>query len=157
MKNIFGIALCLMMVLSFSCSKDSISSSKVQENILGTWIVVSYDNHITGESIVKTVDNTTTSVSGDLMDVVISFVEDSLSNEFQGRVVSRGMHGEYSYVEENKISFDVFVLEETGHPDWGDYFVDAIGLGQYRYELNDTILRVYYDGDTKSVVFSRVE
>ncbi len=116
----------LPLILSFSilssCTKDQLHSDDLidlqsNNNVYGSWVVVSYNNLESDSKINKgDVD------SWDGMDVEIKFMDDST---FCGRNTSNSVAGHYT-IHESSFDIDVYGGTKVSQPEWGNMFSDVL-------------------------------
>lgn len=149
MKTLLKFCLIISVINFTSCKEEQVVQS---DPINGAWLLISYEDHQTGETIQQTSDNS----NGE--DVTIHFSETDNINYVTAYDGFNTLSGKYSTFEENNISFtETSTTLVGGAPFWSEHFSTFFFTELDYYEVNDSQLRIYYEQESKSVVFESIE
>ena len=128
----------IIVFISISCEKDN------TENIIGTWVVSSYEDFIINSVIEK---SDTDSWNG--MDVTLTFESES----FSGRNTTNQVEGTY-VLNADSIRILSYGGTKIGQPEWGNMFSTVVHSLE-TYDISQSQLKFYYNSGSKSVTLGR--
>ena len=119
----------------------------------GTWKVYSFENLISNTIEYKTRKN-----SGG-QDIIVEFNDAKDPHGFTGIKTTNSFGGEFNYVSSRQFKLKGVISTLAGQPKWADEFDKFIVYGlnkEVKFIINEEMLRIYYDYDTKSATLIRV-
>lgn len=151
MKTILTL-LSLVMLLVTACKKDNVTplandfkDDPSITSIAGTWKVISYDNLITQEQILK---DSVNSWGG--LDIVLTFD----ANQITGKKTTNTAWGRFSYQAPREINIQEFGGTEINEPQWGKMFEEAV-FDFKEFEVNEQYLRFFYNNHKNSITLEK--
>lgn len=149
MKTLFKFCLIISIISITSCTDEQVLQS---DPINGAWLLISYEDHQTG----ATIQQTSTNSNGE--DVTIHFSEVDDINYVTAYDGFNTLNGKYSTFDENNISFtETSTTLVGGAPFWSEHFSTFFFTELDYYEVDDSQQRIYYEQESKSVVFDFIE
>lgn len=147
--------LILIFVFLLGCVKDqyyenesnlnhrtNVESNISNNNVLGSWVVVSYENLENGSIINK---SDVESMGG--MDVELKFMDDST---LCGSNTTNDIAGHYK-MQDTSIKIDVYGGTKVGQPEWGDMFSDIVYSIESFIRINSQLI-LYYNNHKNCII-----
>ena len=154
MNRTTRIALLLVMSIA-GCSKQEIDIHAFTDDptittLNGNWKVRSFEDFTQNTVEFKTQENSRG------LDIIITFDDSKQLYELSGQNTTNTIAAEFEYTGDRHFEISHVASTEVAQPRWADQFIDAILDGDLRYKINTTLLRIYYDNESKSVTLSRI-
>jgi hypothetical protein len=159
----FGLVIfSLLLLAQLSCSDNAVDPSSTPDpsipasfnddpsiyTLNGTWKVHSFENLTSNAIEYKTQKN-----SGG-QDVIVEFNDTKDPHGFSGIKTTNSFGGEFEYAGSRQFKLEGVISTLAGQPKWVDEFDKFIVYALHKevtFIINEEMLRIYYDYNTKSV------
>ena len=139
----------LLIVIFFlaSCSKDE---DEITYDLNGNWKVIYFKEGNT--KITKTEDNTWLDINDGDNTANFSELDSNGKGTISGMTVSNGYNGEYTILDNGKISIGPITTTFINQPEWANLF--KISAAE-NFEVRNSRLVIYYNNGNNSITFER--
>jgi hypothetical protein len=129
----------------FSCTYDAIDNHSIN----GTWVVISFQNLITGVTEFKTQENSWNK------DIIVTFDDSKTPKTISGTNISNEIFGEFIYINQDQFKVTKLGSTYVNQPRWADEFLKAIADQSLTFKVVGDRLVINYDNASKNVTLKR--
>ena len=134
----------IFLILCFLC----ITYSQTVNTLTGKWKLIQYKDVITGQTENEPEEYKNSE------SMTFTFNDNHLQGKFTGITLHNNTKGTYSLYDNNKITVNYFSQTKISEPYWGNKFWETI-IQASSFSISNDTLNIYYDKDTKAMVFIR--